>query len=122
MHQKMSKKEARKERPQLTKEQYLAVIPGWCNGKDDAWAALVDMWLGEDADFAAKSKINRKNGGSDGTHSQGNRSHHRYKKHKESVLEKPLTYRGLVVWLSARLASGGGEHLLRQLRGTSVKL
>lgn len=92
LRQKMTKSKARAERPPLTKEQYMDVIPGWCNGKADGWSALVDRWLGEDESFAATSTINTKNRGSDGTHIQGNRSHHRFKKHKEAVLKRPISH------------------------------
>ena len=36
---------------------------------------MVDRWLGDDAEFAAKSIKARANRGKDGTHGQGNRNH-----------------------------------------------
>ena len=56
------------------------MCPGWCYGKDDGWAALVDLWLGQDAEWAAKSKKNRANRGTNGTHGHGNRNHFSHKK------------------------------------------
>jgi hypothetical protein len=43
---------------------------------------LVDLWVGEDAEFMAQSMKNRENRGKDGTHNAGNRSHDRYKAHQ----------------------------------------
>jgi hypothetical protein len=40
---------------------------------------LVDRWLGDDAEFAAKSSKARANHGKDGTHGQGNRNHWGFK-------------------------------------------
>ncbi|KAI4963641.1 hypothetical protein ZWY2020_011267, partial [Hordeum vulgare] len=55
------------------------VIPKWCLGKGDGWARSVDRWLGDDAEFAAKSSRARANRGKDGTHGQGNRNHWGFK-------------------------------------------
>ncbi|XP_044948139.1 uncharacterized protein LOC123397668 [Hordeum vulgare subsp. vulgare] len=75
----MSKNEAQKQRLTLNREQYMMVIPKWCLGKGDGWARLVDRWLGDDAEFAAKSSRARANRGKDGTHGQGNRNHWGFK-------------------------------------------
>jgi hypothetical protein len=32
------------------------VPPAWCFGKDESWAALVDLWVSEDEEWVAKSK------------------------------------------------------------------
>nr|XP_051229239.1 uncharacterized protein LOC127347050 [Lolium perenne] len=77
--------------PQLTKEDYLKVMPLWCENKEDAFEALVARWVGEDADFNAKSVRNKANRGTGGTHSAGSRSTERYRKHKEAELGEPLT-------------------------------
>ncbi|XP_051215695.1 uncharacterized protein [Lolium perenne] len=77
--------------PQLTKEDYLRVMPLWCENKEDAFEALVARWVGEDADFNAKSVRNKANRGTGGTHSAGSRSTERYRKHKEAELGEPLT-------------------------------
>ncbi|KAK1630239.1 hypothetical protein QYE76_004554 [Lolium multiflorum] len=53
--------------PQLTKEDYLKVMPLWCENKEDAFEALVARWVGEDADFNAKSARNKANRGTGGT-------------------------------------------------------
>jgi hypothetical protein len=49
--------------------------------KEDAWATLAAMWVGENAEFNAVSERNRRNRGKEGTHIQGNRNHDRYKEH-----------------------------------------
>ena len=54
-------------------------MPLWADGKDDAWEALAKRWTGEDAEFAAVSARNKKNRGTDGTHSGGNLNHGRFK-------------------------------------------
>lgn len=77
------------------------VPPDWCYGKTDGWAGLVDLWLGEDAEFAAKSNINRANRGSDGTHGQGNRNHWHHKKLQEEKLKRPLS--DIESWRLARV-------------------
>nr|XP_051211707.1 uncharacterized protein LOC127329212 [Lolium perenne] len=43
--------------------------------KEDAFEALVARWVGEDADFNAKSARNKANRGTGGTHSAGSRRH-----------------------------------------------
>lgn len=48
--------------------------------KKESWAALVELWLGDDEKWAARSIQNRANRGTDGTHGQGNRNHLRHKK------------------------------------------
>ena len=40
---------------------------------------MADRWLGEDAEFAAKSSKAQANRGKDGTHGQGNRKHWGFK-------------------------------------------
>ena len=54
-------------------------MPGWANGKEDAWEALAKRWLGEDAEFKAVSLRNQANRGDEGTHCAGNRNHDRFK-------------------------------------------
>ena len=54
-------------------------MPDWCDGKEDAWAASVRRWVGEDEDFNAVSARNKANCGNEGTHSGGNRNHDRFK-------------------------------------------
>ncbi|XP_047072802.1 uncharacterized protein LOC124682078 [Lolium rigidum] len=78
----------------LSKEEFMGIAPKWVDGRDDGWAALVDLWVGEDAEFMAQSMKNRENRGKDGTHNAGNRSHDRYKAHQEQVHGKPLTMLG----------------------------
>ena len=48
----------------------------------------MDRWLGDDAEFAAKSSKARANRGKDGTHGQGNRNHWGFKAMK---LKRPLS-------------------------------
>nr|XP_051201756.1 uncharacterized protein LOC127315296 [Lolium perenne] len=43
----------------MTKEDYFKVMPLWCENKEDAFEALVARWVGEDADFNAKSARNK---------------------------------------------------------------
>lgn len=40
----------------------------------------MDLWLGQDGEWAAKSMINRANRGTEGVHAQGNRNHFVHKK------------------------------------------
>ena len=53
----------------------------WCEHKEDAFEVLASRWIGEDPDFEAVSKRNKKNRGSMGTHSAGSRNHGLFKKH-----------------------------------------
>ncbi|SPT15421.1 unnamed protein product [Triticum aestivum] len=87
----MSKTEAQKQRLTLNREQFMSVIHPWCYGKDEGWASLVDRWLGDDVEFAAKSSKARANRGKDGTHGQGNRNHWGFKAMKEDKLKRPLS-------------------------------
>lgn len=65
-------------------------MPQWCDGKQDAFEALVMKWLGEDADFKVVSERNKANRGLEGTHSGGSRSHDRYKEHLVHIyMEQP---------------------------------
>lgn len=56
----------------------IQMCPGWSFMKKDAWAELVKRWIRADEGFAAVSMTNSSNRGSEGTHSQGNRSDGRY--------------------------------------------
>nr|XP_051197414.1 uncharacterized protein LOC127310817 [Lolium perenne] len=76
---------------QLTRDDYMKVMPLWCENKEDAFEALVARWVSEDADFNAKSARNKANRGTGGTHSAGSRITERYRKHKEAELGEPLT-------------------------------
>ena len=51
----------------------------------------MDRWLGDDAEFGAKSIKGRANRGKDGTHGQGNRNHWGFKAMKEDKLKRPLS-------------------------------
>ena len=53
------------------------MIPGWCSGRSDGWAALVDRWL--DPQFKAVSSVCAANRGNAGTHCQGSLSDGRFK-------------------------------------------
>jgi hypothetical protein len=66
------------------------VIPLWADNKEDAWEALVDLWLGEDPDFNAVSERNKDNRGSEGTHSAGSRNLDRYQEKMVHIyMEQP---------------------------------
>lgn len=99
--EKVTKEEDKENNLNLTREQYMLVPPDWCYGKANGWAGLVDLWVGEDAEFAAKSNINRANRGSDGTHGQGNRNHWHHKKLQEEKLKRPLS--DIESWRLARV-------------------
>ncbi|KAI4992640.1 hypothetical protein ZWY2020_057882 [Hordeum vulgare] len=102
----MSKNEALK-RLTLNREQYMMVIPKWCLGKRDGWDRLVDRWLGDDAEFAAKSSRARANRGKDGTHGQGNRNHWGFKAMKEAKLKRSLS--DIQSWVMARARTNPKE-------------
>nr|XP_020162844.3 uncharacterized protein LOC109748221 [Aegilops tauschii subsp. strangulata] len=87
----MTKTQAQKQRLTLNREQFMMVVPRWCYGRHDGWASLVDRWLGDDAEFAAKSIKAQANRGKDGTHGQGNRNHWGFKAMKEDKLKRPLS-------------------------------
>lgn len=62
----------------------------WCEHKEDAFEVLASRWIGEDPDFEAVSKRNKKNRGSMGTHSAGSRNHGLFKKHLVYIyMEQP---------------------------------
>jgi hypothetical protein len=67
-------------------------MPLWCENKEDAFEALVARWVGEDADFNAKSTRNKANRGTGGTHSAGSRSTERYRKHKVHIYMEQLAF------------------------------
>ncbi|KAI4971384.1 hypothetical protein ZWY2020_002298 [Hordeum vulgare] len=103
----MSKNEAQKQRLTLNREQYMMVIPKWCLEKGDGWARLVDRWLGDDAEFAAKSSRARANRGKDGTHGQGNMNHWCFKAMKEAKLKRSLS--DIQSWVMARARTNPKE-------------
>ncbi|XP_037431610.1 uncharacterized protein LOC119298232 [Triticum dicoccoides] len=88
---KVTKEEAKAQDLTLEREQYMLVALDWCYRHPEGWAGLVDMWVGADTEFAAKSSINKANRGHDGTHGQGNRNHWHTKKIKEEKLKRPLS-------------------------------
>ncbi|XP_037409757.1 reticuline oxidase-like [Triticum dicoccoides] len=77
----------------------LVVIPKWCFGKNDGWVILVDKWLGDNAEFAAKSSKNRAN--------RKNRNHWGFKAMKEDKLKRPLS--DMELWKLARARSDRKE-------------
>ena len=65
-------------------------MPDWCDGKEDAWAALVARWVGEDEEFRAVSEWNKKNHGKEETHGGGNRNLDRFKENMVYIyMEQP---------------------------------
>lgn len=54
-------------------------MPHWADGKEDAYEALVALWLGNNEEFKAISERNKANRGHEGTHCAGARNHHRFK-------------------------------------------
>ena len=62
---------------------------------------MVDRWVGDDAEFAAKSIKGRANRGADGTHGQGNRNHWGFKAMKVYLYERcilVLLYRHVLMY------------------------
>ncbi|XP_073367277.1 uncharacterized protein [Aegilops tauschii subsp. strangulata] len=88
----MTKEEARRTDITLERHEYLAVCPNWCYGKDESWAALVDLWCDEDGAWAATSIKNKANRGREGVHAQGNRNHFLHKTLEEEKLKQPLSH------------------------------
>ncbi|XP_073365161.1 uncharacterized protein [Aegilops tauschii subsp. strangulata] len=76
---KMTKEEARRMGITLERDEFLAVCPNWCYGKDESWAALVDLWCDEAGAWAAMRVKNKANRGKEGVHAQGNRNHYLHK-------------------------------------------
>ena len=58
---------------------HFQVAPDWAERKEDGWEVLVTRWVGGDPEFEALSQRNKKNRGTGGTHSGGNRNLDRYK-------------------------------------------
>ncbi|KAM0835356.1 hypothetical protein ACQ4PT_062987 [Festuca glaucescens] len=101
----------------LSKEEFMGVAPKWTDGRDDGWAALVDLWVEKDAEFKAQSMKNRENRGKGGTHNAGNRSHDHYKAHQEHVHGKPLTKLG--AWKMSHKKTKVDKHGEEQYYGKS---
>ncbi|XP_048546200.1 uncharacterized protein LOC125525240 [Triticum urartu] len=89
---KMTKEEARKENITFERHKYLAVCPNLCYGKDESWAALVDLWCDKDGAWAATSLKNKANRGKEGAHAQGNRNYFLHKNLHEEKLKRPLSH------------------------------
>ncbi|XP_048548988.1 uncharacterized protein LOC125528581 [Triticum urartu] len=88
----MTKEEARRMGITLERDEFLAVCPNWCYGKDESWAALVDLWCDEAGAWAAMRIKNKANRGKEGVHAQGNRNHHLHKAVNEEKLKRPLSH------------------------------
>ncbi|XP_048538000.1 uncharacterized protein LOC125516698 [Triticum urartu] len=89
---KMTKEEARRMGITLERPEFLAVCPNWCYGKDESWAALVDLWCDEAGAWAAMRTQNKANRGTEGVHAQGNRNHYLHKAVNEEKLKRPLSH------------------------------
>nr|XP_045086448.1 uncharacterized protein LOC123494586 [Aegilops tauschii subsp. strangulata] len=76
---KMAKEGARRMGITLERDEFLKVLPNWCYGKDESWAALVDLWCDEAGAWAAMRVKNKANQGKEGIHAQGNRNHYLHK-------------------------------------------